>query len=288
MRLALGTVQFGLDYGIANARGRTPHDEVARILERAALAGMDTLDTAAAYGQAEQVLGAIGVKGWRVVSKVPPVPPDCEDGQAWVVRHAEGSIKTLGIDRLDGLLLHRSADLTGAQGAAVAQGLRVVKARGWSRQVGVSVYSPQALHTLPEDLSLDLVQAPLSVLDQRMVCDEVVARRMGEGMVFHARSVFLQGLLLMPPQARPEHFTPWAPLWARWDALVSQHGGSATAACLGFAKAQSLASRVVVGVDTLAQLEEILVAWEQAPSFNASDLACEDPLLLEPYNWSKA
>jgi aryl-alcohol dehydrogenase-like predicted oxidoreductase len=288
MRLALGTVQFGLDYGIANARGRTPHDEVARILERAASAGMDTLDTAAAYGLAEQVLGEIGVKGWRVVSKVPPVPLDCEDGQSWVMRHVEGSLKTLGIDRLDGLLLHRSADLTGPQGTAIAQGLRVVRAQGCSRQVGVSVYSPQALHALPEDVPLDLVQGPLSVLDQRMVSEDVVAQRMGQGTAFHARSVFLQGLLLMNAQTRPPHFMPWAALWARWDALVRQHGGHAAAMCLGYVKAQPLASRVVVGVNTLAQLEEILAAWAQAPTFDASDLACDDPLLLEPYNWSKA
>src|SRR6185503_13598229 len=95
-RLALGTVLCGMDYGVDGAR-RIPPAEVHRILQLARTHGLDTLDTAAAYGDSEQVLGQAGIDGWRVVTKLPAIPADCGDAQAWVVSSVRQSLQRLGI-----------------------------------------------------------------------------------------------------------------------------------------------------------------------------------------------
>lgn len=92
MKLALGTAQFGLNYGIANKTGRVPPNEVRKILAEAARRGMDVLDTAIAYGESESMLGEIGVPNWRVVSKLPAVPEDCNNVLDWVAEQIGGSL----------------------------------------------------------------------------------------------------------------------------------------------------------------------------------------------------
>src|SRR5437764_1305987 len=106
-RLALGTVQFGLKYGVANVRGQIDREAAAAILARARSAGMDTLDTAIAYGSSEERLGEMGVASWKVVSKLPPADEPCPDPSQWVREMVQASLRRLNVARLDGLLLHR-------------------------------------------------------------------------------------------------------------------------------------------------------------------------------------
>lgn len=286
MKLALGTVQFGQDYGIANTSGRTPVDEAARVLGDAWQAGIDMLDTAAAYGQSEQVLGQIGVGRWKVISKVPPVPGDAEDGRAWVRDHVRRSLETLKVRRLEGLLLHRASDLLGPHGDEIVAGLREAREQGLVGKIGYSIYAPQSLVELTRVMQPDLVQAPFSVMDQRLVRSGWLARLADAGVEVHARSIFLQGLLLMRPGQRPVFFDQWQALWARWDALVAAHGGSALSVCLGFAAGQPGLSRLVVGVEHQGHLQQLLAAWQDAvPVSMAHEVSCEDPQLIEPVNW---
>ena len=110
-RLALGTVQFGLNYGIANQQGQVSHDEAKAILDHASAHGIDTLDAAIAYGNSEQRLGEIGVQHWQVVSKLPAIPEGCSDISQWVADSVKESLQRLKIKRLYGLLLHRPQQL---------------------------------------------------------------------------------------------------------------------------------------------------------------------------------
>lgn len=287
MKLALGTVQFGLHYGVANSSGLTPVEDVVSILDAARQAGIDTLDTAAAYGESEQVLGQVGVSGWKVVSKVPPIPGDAEDGRAWVLRHVRHSLDILKVAHLDGLLLHRASDLLGPHRVGILSGLREAREQSLVGKIGYSIYDPQSLQALISVLPPDLVQAPFSVLDQRLAGSGWLARLVDSGVEVHARSVFLQGLLLMEAGRRPAYFDRWHALWTRWDSLVEAHGGSALSVCLGFVAAQAGLSRIVVGVEHPGQLQQLLAAWRHAtPVGMANEMACEDPNLVEPVNWA--
>jgi aryl-alcohol dehydrogenase-like predicted oxidoreductase len=285
-RLALGTVQFGLPYGIANAAGQVARETAAAILQQAESSGVDTLDTAIGYGESEQRLGEIGVAGWRIVSKLPGVPADCRDVTAWAHASVDGTLARLCVPRLYGLLMHSSHDLLGPRAAEVRAALDSVRASGKAGKVGVSVYGPDELDALERAGRFDLVQAPFNLVDRRLVASGWLRRMHSAGTEIHVRSVFLQGLLLMRTADRPTRFARWRDLWAAFDAWLERAQLTPLEACLGFVLSQPEIDRVVVGVDSLSQLRQILLAVDRPPVAPPAALASEDPDLINPARWS--
>lgn len=259
-RLALGTVQFGLDYGVANSGGRVTVEEAHKIMRQAELNGVDTLDTAIAYGASEATLGQVGVEGWSVITKLPALPADCQEVGAWVTTQIEQSISRLGVRQLQGVLLHRPDDLLGYNASSLVKALEALKADGLTRQIGVSIYAPEQLERLTAIMALDLVQAPLNILDCRLIASGWASRLKDRGMEIHVRSAFLQGLLLMPSDQRPAKFSLWSEIWIEWSRWLERIGLTPLQACLAYVLGVAEVDRVVVGVDSLVQLNEIFVA----------------------------
>ncbi len=285
-RLALGTVQFGVAYGVANRSGQPNRDEAEMILALARGAGIDTLDTAIAYGESERRLGEIGVKCWRVVTKLPAVPDDAPDVSAWVRESVTGSLARLGVPSITGLLLHRSADLLGRHGAALAAALRKERNDGRVTKIGVSIYEPAELDATWPVLSPDLVQAPFSVFDRRLESSGWLARLYDEGIEVHTRSAFLQGLLLMAPSDRPNKFDRWSAVWTKWSEWLDATGMRAVRAALAHALSYPEISRVLVGVDSAEQLAEIIAHAAVSTARAPASLATDDPDLLNPSRWN--
>ncbi len=284
-RLALGTVQFGLPYGIGNQVGQVNRENVAEILEQAWVAGINTLDTAIDYGDSEVVLGGIGVDRWQIVSKLPGIPEDCEDVGAWVSESVGSSLKRLKVSRLQGLLLHRPQELLGCQGDALYRALVSVREQGGVEKIGVSIYGPGELDALWTRYQFDLVQGPFNVLDRRLVASGWLNRLHRAGTEVHVRSVFLQGLLLMDATTRPEKFNRWQPLWSEWYRWLAEQALTPLQACLGFVMSQPEIDKVVVGVDSIEQLREILISIGVATVMPPSSLLSEDPVLINPSCW---
>jgi hypothetical protein len=285
-RIALGTVQFGLRYGIANRAGQVGRDEAAAILVHARSMGLDTLDTAIAYGESEQRLGEIGVGHWQVVSKLPPIPESCTDVDAWVRDSVRGSLERLGIAKLHGLLLHHSQQLLGARGHALYRALGALKDRQKVEKIGVSIYGPDELEALWPHFALDLVQAPLNIMDRRFATSGWLMRLHEAGTEVHVRSVFLQGLLLLNDANRPEKFKAWQPLWDQWHRWLQDEALTPLQACLGFVLSQPEIDRVVVGVDSLTQLHGILASVDDRTVIPPRVLMSDDPELINPSRWN--
>lgn len=284
-RLALGTVQFGLRYGVANSTGQVDAGEAARILADARAAGVDTLDTAIAYGESEAVLGAAGVGGWNIVTKLPALPENCADPAGWAKAEVESSLARLGVPAVQAVLLHRPEQLLGPQGPALHGALRALKEAGFARQTGISVYSPADLAAIVPRFRPDLVQVPFNIVDGRWASSGWLDTLAAGGIEVHARSVFLQGLLLMPASRRPAWFSRWQPLWDAWEAWLAASGTTPLQACLRHALAVPAISRVVVGADSLAQWREIVAAADGVPLVPPPAIATEDPSLLNPAAW---
>lgn len=287
-RLALGTAQFGLNYGIANQAGQVSVNDVASILKGASLAGIDTLDTAIAYGDSEERLGQIGVNPWQIVSKLPKFPqlPDkLTDAGKWVRASVMGSIERLNVSCLGGLLLHHPADLLGSQGEALYGALAELKSLGLVRKIGISIYQPDELDTLFEHMTFDVVQAPFNILDRRLMDSGWFGKLHELGVELHVRSVFMQGLLLMPATLRPAKFQRWQPLWDEWDRWLSVHQLTPVQACLRYALSFNEIERVIVGVDSPEQLNEIIAAASGALPPVPFSLQSNDVALLNPSHW---
>lgn len=287
MRLALGTVQFGLAYGIANEAGRVGLDEARRIVREAAAGGIDMVDTAIAYGESEQVLGEIGLADWRVVSKLPALPAACTDVAGWVEEQVAGSLERLGIQKLHAVLLHRPEQLFDAHGERLFEALVGIRERGYAGKIGVSVYAPDELDRLFDRFAFDLVQAPLNILDRRLVASGWAQRLRRLGIELHARSAFLQGLLLMSASNRPAKFDRWQSVWHAWEHWLQETGLSPLEACLRYALSVTEVDRVIVGVDGIEHLHQILAVKDDALSSLPAWPIPIEAELIHPSFWSE-
>lgn len=288
-RLALGTAQFGLSYGIANQSGQPGLGDIAEILALSRENRVDMLDTAVAYGDSEACLGEVGIDGFKVVTKLPAMLEDVDNVEAWVREQVKASLARLGVRRIYGLLLHRAEQLVEPRGQALARALQALKADGLVVKVGVSIYEPEQLASIIPVCMPDLVQAPLNLLDRRLVSSGWLQRLHDSGVEVHTRSAFLQGLLLMPRVSIPVKFERWSSTWDIWREWLNENTGSATRTCLQYPLSFSQVSRVVVGVDTVEQFKELLsdlAGMELAAPL--PDFTCTDVDLLDPSKWNQA
>ena len=284
-RIALGTAQFGLSYGVANRQGQLTVQEGSKIISYAASVGVDTLDTAITYGDSENCLGQIGVKDWQVISKLPELPIGTNNVLNWVRESVHGSLQRLQTHQLYGLLLHRPQQLLSHKGQEVYNALSYLKEEGLVDKIGISIYSPNELKDLCNRFSFDLIQAPFNIFDRSLKQSGWLSRLKDVGVEVHVRSIFLQGLLLMNPSHRPAYFNRWQPLRTDWEQWLNTNNLTALQACLSFVLSNPDIDRVVVGVDCLSQLQEILAATTIEGVKPPDKLCCDDPDLINPARW---
>ncbi len=287
MKLALGTAQFGLAYGIANQVGHVSRTEAKKMIEFAASNGIYTIDTAIAYGDSEACLGEIGVQNLKVITKLPPVPVVCDDISAWVNENITESMFRLGCRELYGLMLHRSTDLQGEPGVQLYQAMQNLKNEGLVKKIGVSIYSPAELNAITSQFVIDIVQAPFNVVDQRLLTMGWLDRLKNEGIEIHTRSSFLQGLLLMPRNAIPKQFSIWAALWDRWDFWLTECSLPAAKVCINFVQSFNQIDRIVIGADNLNQLRDLITFSDYPLVKTFPDLRCDDENLINPSLWKR-
>lgn len=287
-RLALGTVQFGLPYGIANQTGQVDEATAIAMLDLAVTAGIDTLDTAIAYGSSETTLGRIGVQSFNIITKLPSLKEGEKLGKVWLKDNLKESLIRLEISQAYGLLLHRSELLLEPAGLIMYEALQELKDEGLVKKVGISAYSPDEVTKITKHYKIDLIQMPFNLLDQRLLQSGCLDKLKSEGVEVHVRSAFLQGLLLMQKNHRPEKFSKWSGIWTQWHDWLDSNEVSALRACLSYPLAFTAIDRVVVGADSVLQLQEIIEAANHPiPLADLPNLACHDEALINPSRWSQ-
>ena len=285
-RIVLGGAQLGLPYGILNGGETLSREEVARILDTAVDHGIDSIDTAIAYGQSESIIGETSQNRFKIISKLPPLPVGISDVSEWVHSQVQGSLSRLKCTSLDALLLHRPQDLTGAQGAELYAALGSLMAEKLIRRFGVSIYSPDDLEGIIGTFDIHVVQAPLNVFDRRIlgVTDQLSALN----IEVHVRSVFLQGVLIANPKNRPQRFEPWSEHFALFDEWVRSSGVSAMACCMGFALQQPGIAKLVIGTTSAESLDEIMNSIPNSVLEVPTHLQSSAEQLIDPRFWNAA
>jgi aryl-alcohol dehydrogenase-like predicted oxidoreductase len=273
--LVLGSVQLGIAYGAANRTGKPDRDVALRLVRRAANAGVAVFDTARAYGEAEERLGAAlaGRRAVRTITKLAPLDdlaPEAspESVCSAVDRSLAESRAALRVDRLDCLLLHRASHITD-YGGAIWRRLQEHLADGALRALGVSVQSPAETYAALCQASVTHIQLPFNILDWRWRKAGIIAALQARPSVtVHIRSIFLQGILAASDPAVWPRISGVAPAaiiaWLTKTAQAYGREGIADLA-LGYARGQDWVDGVVVGQETEAQLEENLRLCTQPP-----------------------
>lgn len=271
-KLVLGTVQFGLQYGV-NSAGRPAEEAVREILSAAWAGGIDTLDTSSAYGDAEEVLGRCMAHPFRIVSKYPK-------GALPVAEAFAQSLRRLGTERLYGYLLHHF-EVYRDQPAVWEQFL-ALKAAGKVQKIGFSLYTPEELaFILERRVPFDLLQVPFNLFDRKF--QPFMEQLHRQGVEIHVRSTFLQGLFFKDRDALPEKLQPLRKYLLALDDYALKAGLSVEEVALNANLQNPSIDGVLIGVDNLQQLQDNLRAVKAVPV--DWEVEVQEKELLNPVNW---
>ena len=286
-KIALGTAQFGMDYGISAQNLQVNNSEVSDILDFANSNGINFLDTAPTYGDSEKVLGNVGVNNFNLITKTRHFPKDSlnHNDISDFLRDFNNSLSSLKQKRIYGLLVHNAEDLLKPGSKKLFDQMRQLKKKGLVSKVGVSVYSSYQIHEIIKRFEVDIIQVPINILDRRLIDNGTFEILNIKGIEVHARSIFLQGLLLMDKESLPKKFNKWNSLWDVWHQWLNDNKISALEASISFAISLPEISKVLVGVNSMSQLKSILnCANFQLPELPESFYS-DDLELLNPVNW---
>ena len=279
MKLALGTVQFGLDYGISNLNGKVSPDEVGEILNYAKNCGVETIDTASLYGTSEGVLGQFDLEEFDVVTKTPRLDKTLDRLQnfEYFKESFYASQKKMGYIELHGLMFHEADDLLSPWGLALWDLVEDFKQKEFVRKIGVSVYTPNQLEEVLNLVNIDIVQLPLNILDQRFLY--LLPELKKKNIEIHTRSTFLQGLLLMETEKINPYFKPILP-------ILKQLPEEKLAMSLAFVKNIPEIDKIVVGVTSKKDLQEICSQYNKnVEEIDFSNFKVDDERFINPSKW---
>ena len=280
-KLGIGTAQFGQRYGISNKFGKVSQSEAENILNLAKLNSIDIIDTAISYNS-ESCLGNIGVKEYKVVTKLPPVPNGAKNICEWIDLQIKSSLKRLRVNSVYGLLLHNSEDYKNSE---LREKFKSLKADKIIHKIGVSIYSPNELNNLPCENEIDIVQAPINLVDQRLVDSGWLKKLNSYGVEVHARSVFMQGLLLMPKKLIPQSFMAWSSLWNKWHDWLNTENITAIEACLHYVFSLPYVNKVIIGFEAANQLKQIVESLKSSLNISYLDISSSEEYLVNPSMW---
>ncbi|MFL2653720.1 MAG: aldo/keto reductase [Dehalococcoidia bacterium] len=285
-KLALGTVQFGTDYGI-NSGIKVDPNEVTNIINCARNNDISLLDTAQLYGSSEKVLGDVNTQDFDIVTKSRGFDQEAitEKEAMFVINDLHKSLKLLKQKSLYAFLVHHGEDLLKPGGEMIFNQLQTLKKQGLVNKIGISAYIDNQLIEIIDRFDIDIIQLPMNILDSRLINNGLLNKIYAKGIEIHTRSVFLQGLLLMDLDKRPKYFERWSSLWKFWNEWLADNKLSPLEASIRYMIAKPEISRVLVGVDNKDQLQSIINAVDGNLPPIPKELSTNDPDLLNPGNW---
>ena len=296
MKIALGTAQFGMSYGINNMAGQVSQNAIQQILKYASLVGIHTIDTAIAYEKAETNLGRQKVccMNFRLVTKTRPLESSLGSNNEIVKNFRNDfykSLKKIGIKKVYGLLVHSPKDLLGPHGKELWSAMLKLKGDNLVNKIGCSLYSPEQFFSLSDKFNLDLIQFPYNIYDQRYINSGVLEAAKLANIEVHLRSIFLQGLLFLPTKKLSSHFGSIREHQQNLIDLSKETKLSNLSLALRFVLDTTFDETIIVGTETLSQWEEIRAVSDQKSyedDYILSRLktfSLNDELIINPSNW---
>jgi aryl-alcohol dehydrogenase-like predicted oxidoreductase len=287
-KLALGTAQFGLKYGINNSRGKIPISETFEILNKAVETNIDVIDTASAYGASEKILGEYinklnSKKTIKIISKFP------NTSKKKIQEAVNKSLEILHINKFYGYLLHDFSLFK--KDKTIWQKLESLKKDNKINKIGFSLYYPEEIeYLLKKDISFDIIQVPYNIFDQRFEKYFDILKK--KHVEIHVRSVFLQGLFFKSIQSLDEYFKGIANKLKYLNKLSQEQNVSISAICLNFALVNKSIDKVIIGVDSLENLLENINNQKYLNKVESvysklMNMKINDQNILIPMNWPK-
>ncbi|MES2680271.1 MAG: aldo/keto reductase [Bacteroidota bacterium] len=288
-KIILGTVQFGLDYGINNQSGKPDENTVTAILDLAFENNIQLLDTAEAYGDSQEVIGNYHRRSsnrFKVISKYGSGRKDLsQDLHQRILQN----LKTLGVDNLHGYMFHSFNDFE-TYFPVYHEEIKALKNAGLIHNFGVSIYTNTEFEKLLQHNGIDFVQLPFNLLDNNFQRAALIQKANEKGIAVHTRSVFLQGLFFKNGNNLPAKLQALQPYLDEIKQLSITHHLNVNDVALNYAMQQKNISNVLIGVDTVDQLRKNISSLTHTISKALLEqidaLQVKETELLNPSNWN--
>ena len=279
-KIILGSAQFGNKYGITNFK-KTKISEIQKIILYSKTKGIKTIDTAQDYGKSEKILGKINIKDFKIITKI-----KFDKKKQNIEKLIFNSTKNLKNKKIYGVLFHSSKSLLGKYGIQLFDEIIKLKKRKLINKIGISIYSPNEFFELKKKgFKFDIIQIPLSIFDKRFLKNDVLRKIKKTGSEIHARSIFLQGLLLQENKNIPSQFKKWKKSWNNWDYFILKNKFKKTNVCINFVLQNKYINKIIIGFSSLKDIKEIFRNFKKINMKKLNKDFTNDIRLIDPRLW---
>jgi uncharacterized protein len=287
-KLILGTVQFGLNYGINNTIGKLTEDQVFELLETAYELGVRTLDTAEAYGNAHSIISNFHKQSKKRFNIISKYSSSNFDYSIDFVERIKVHCSNFNVNYLEGYMFHSYNDFK-MNINNDPNVLDNIKNSGLVKKIGVSVHSNDEIEDLLNFKNIDLIQLPFNLFDNEYQRKEILEKAKKRNIEIHTRSVFLQGLFFKDINMLTNCLLPLKNNLSELSLISKNNNLSIESLALNYPLNKTYIDKVLIGVDSLEQLKKNIKATEN--DFDKSiyeKIDCiqiKNTKLLNPSNW---
>ena len=284
-KIILGSANFDQIYGIK--KNFIKKNEIKKLFNLALKNKIKTIDTSPLYNKSEKIIGLLNNNRFKIISKIPKPPKNIkrENIKKWLKQNVMISLKNLKIKKFECLLLHNANSLLCKNGDEIYKGIRNMKINGFTSKIGVSIYDFNVLDKILKKFKFNLIQAPFNILDQRLVEKGWLKKLKKRKIEVHARSIFLQGILLLKHNQLPKKLIKLSKKLMVWENWLKKNKFSSLQVCLSFVLNQRQLDGIVVGYNNTNQLNQILKLKQIKNNFSLPNLNIKDKKLIDPREW---
>lgn len=288
-KIILGTAQLGMKYGINNSEGMPSLGNSMKLLSFAFDQGIRILDTAEGYGKSLTRIGEFHKfnpkKKFKVISKISSKSFGFDKDKVFSL--TKESLQKLQLDNFEAVLLHRFDDIK--EYPELIREIIELKKKGLLKNIGCSIYDLPELESLLNHEFVDIIQIPVNLLDRRFIQADLLRKMKNSGKRFHARSVFLQGLLFKPPEELPIKLRDLESSLSRLNNLSQNAQLSISELALSFVSSIEEIEGLIIGVDSIEQLriniQELKKSLNPKIIEEINQITVQNPELLDPRKW---
>tara|TARA_B110000438_G_C15813468_1_gene650811 strand:- start:1947 stop:2816 length:870 start_codon:yes stop_codon:yes gene_type:complete len=284
-KIVIGSANFNQIYGIK--KNFIKEREIKKLFNFALKNKIKTIDTSPLYNKSERIIGLLNNNRFKIISKIPKPPKNIkrENIKKWLKQKVVISLKNLKIKKFECLLLHDANSLLYKNGDEIYKGIRNMKINGLTRKIGVSIYDFNVLDKILKKYKFNLIQAPFNILDQRLIEKGRLKKLKKRKIEVHARSIFLQGILLLKHNQLPRKLIKLSKKLILWENWMKKNKFSPLQVCLSFVLNQHKLDGIVVGCNNTDQLNQILKSKQIKNNFLLPNFNIKNKKLIDPRKW---
>jgi len=283
-QFVLGTAQFSSNYGVSNRHGKISFKEGKKIINYAHDNGARFLDTAIEYNNCDKILGKFGVKNWNIITKI--TFPESKTNKFNLEKRIKESLKNLKVKKFYGILVHNHKSLKHKFNKKNFKILLSLKRKNLVKKIGISTYGVENLNFIIKNFKIDIIQTSFNLFDTRIL-EYLKKEKIKKNIEIHARSIFLQGLLLINKRDLPIYFRKWDKYFEKLNNWLDQNNLDVLKTCLDFGLKNTRINKLVFGVDGIRQLRQIIkiIKYDKI-NFKFPIFKSVNKDLIDPRTWA--